>query len=141
METSGSTRSASGFLTESCSSALGHTRIQTTNMKTLLLLSILGLALVSAELRTEDHYTEEADVVAVDDSVRRGTSRVKHLAAKFEFGYALTADIKVTQSKADKRKNIAKWTADFRNFDSDICPGGKLNWHVHQYPVSTTASN
>ena len=38
-------------------------------MKTLLLLSILGLALVSAKLQSEDHYTKEADVVAVDDSV------------------------------------------------------------------------
>merc|ERR1712153_91135 len=39
------------------------------NMKTLLLLSILGLALVSAELQHgEDQHTEEADVVAVDDS-------------------------------------------------------------------------
>merc|ERR1712153_56118 len=38
------------------------------NMKTLLLLSILGLALVSADLKTEDQHTEEADVVAVDDS-------------------------------------------------------------------------
>merc|ERR1712166_4121 len=44
-------------------------RTQTSNMKTLLLLSILGLALISADLQTEeDRYTEEADVVAVDDS-------------------------------------------------------------------------
>ena len=43
-------------------------------MKTLLLLSVLGLALVSAKLQSEDHYTKEADVVAVDDSAeaRRG---------------------------------------------------------------------
>merc|ERR1712166_38867 len=38
------------------------------NMKTLLLLSILGLALVSADLKTEDQHTEDANVVAVDDS-------------------------------------------------------------------------
>ena len=50
-------------------------------MKTLLLLSILGLALVSADLQSEDHYTEEAGVVAVDDSAeaventQRGSSR------------------------------------------------------------------
>merc|ERR1712166_522782 len=44
-------------------------RTQTSNMKTLLLLSILGLALISADLQTEeDQYTEDADVVAVDDS-------------------------------------------------------------------------
>merc|ERR1712166_1187118 len=44
-------------------------RTQTSNMKTLLLLSILGLALISADLQTEeDRYIEEADVVAVDDS-------------------------------------------------------------------------
>ena len=32
----------------------------------LLLLSVVGLALVCAELHGEDHYTEEADVVAVE---------------------------------------------------------------------------
>ena len=34
----------------------------------LLLLTILGVALVCAELQTEDQYTEYANVVAVDDS-------------------------------------------------------------------------
>lgn len=119
-------------------------------MKTLLLLSILGLALVSAELQTEeDRYTEEADVVAVDDSAEamdnlddtRRSGGWQSLTAKFEFGDALTADIKVTQSNAEKKKNNAKWTAKFRRFNDDICPGGQLNWHVHQYPVSETLAN
>merc|ERR1712166_1710562 len=39
------------------------------NMKiALLLLSIVGLALVCADLHTEDQYTEDANVMAVDDS-------------------------------------------------------------------------
>merc|ERR1712195_200193 len=42
---------------------------QTSNMKNaLLLLSIVGLALVCADLHTEDRYTEDANVMAVDDS-------------------------------------------------------------------------
>merc|ERR1712195_187905 len=42
---------------------------QTSNMKNaLLLLSIVGLALVCADLHTEDQYTEDANVMAVDDS-------------------------------------------------------------------------
>merc|ERR1712166_737645 len=42
---------------------------QTSNMKNaLLLLSIVGLALVCADLHTEDQYTEDANVIAVDDS-------------------------------------------------------------------------
>merc|ERR1712166_981806 len=120
------------------------------NMKTLLLLSILGLALVSADLQTEeDRYTEEADVVAVDDSAeamddlddntRRSGSQ--SLSAKFRFGDDLTADIKVRQSNSEKEKNNAKWTSRLNKFNDDICPGGQLNWHVHQYPVSETASN
>merc|ERR1712166_1142238 len=120
------------------------------NMKTLLLLSILGLALVSADLQTEeDRYTEEADVVAVDDSAeamddlddntRRSGSQ--SLSARFRFGDDLTADIKVRQSNSEKEKNNARWTSKLNKFNADICPGGQLNWHVHQYPVSETASN
>merc|ERR1712166_344574 len=120
------------------------------NMKTLLLLSILGLALVSADLQTEeDRYTEEADVVAVDDSAeamddlddntRRSGSQ--SLSAKFRFGDDLTADIKVRQSNSEKEKNNARWTSKLNKFNDDICPGGQLNWHVHQYPVSETASS
>merc|ERR1712166_1707231 len=120
------------------------------NMKTLLLLSILGLALVSADLQTEeDRYTEEADVVAVDDSAEAmddlddntRRSGYQSLSAKFRFGDDLTADIKVRQSNSEKEKNNARWTAKLNKFNDDICPGGKLNWHVHQYPVSETASN
>merc|ERR1712166_126621 len=120
------------------------------NMKTLLLLSILGLALVSADLQTEeDRYTEEADVVAVDDSAeamddlddntRRSGSTSRW--AKFRFGDDLTADIKVRQSNSEKEKNNARWTSKLNKFNDDICPGGELNWHVHQYPVSETASS
>merc|ERR1712166_80204 len=119
------------------------------NMKTLLLLSILGLALVSADLQTEeDRYTEEADVVAVDDSAeamddlddntRRSGSTSRW--AKFRFGDDLTADIKVRQLNSEKEKNNARWTSKLNKFNDDICPGGQLNWHVHQYPVSETAS-
>merc|ERR1712166_156684 len=120
------------------------------NMKTLLLLSILGLALVSADLQTEeDRYTEEADVVAVDDSAEAmddlddNTRRSgwTSLSAKFQFGDDLTADIKVRQSNSEKEKNNARWYSKFNKFNDDICPGGQLNWHVHQYPVSETASN
>ena len=119
-------------------------------MKTLLLLSILGLALVCAELQTEeDRYTEEADVVAVDDSAEAmddlddNTRRngYQSLWAKFRFGDDLTADIKVRQSNSEKEKNNARWTSKLNKFNDDICPGGQLNWHVHQYPVSETASN
>merc|ERR1712166_1709623 len=120
------------------------------NMKTLLLLSILGLALVSADLQTEeDRYTEEADVVAVDDSAeamddlddntRRSGSTSRW--AKFRFGDDLTADIKVRQSNSEKEKNNARWTSKLNKFNDDICPGGELNWHVHQYPVSETTSS
>merc|ERR1712166_1321503 len=120
------------------------------NMKTLLLLSILGLALVSADLQTEeDRYTEEADVVAVDDSAEAmddlddNTRRngYQSLSAKFRFGDDLTADIKGRQSNSEKEKNNARWTSKLNKFNDDICPGGQLNWHVHQYPVSETASN
>jgi len=120
------------------------------NMKTLLLLSILGLALVSADLQTEeDRYTEEADVVAVDDSAEAmddlddNTRRngYQSLSAKFRFGDDLTADIKVRQSNSEKEKNNARWTSKLNKFNDDICPGGQLNWHVHQYPVSETASS
>merc|ERR1712166_656320 len=120
------------------------------NMKTLLLLSILGLALVSADLQTEeDRYTEEADVVAVDDSAEAmddlddntRRSGYQSLSAKFRFGDDLTADIKVRQSNSEKDKNNARWTSKLKKFNDDICPGGQLNWHVHQYPVSETASN
>merc|ERR1712166_165924 len=120
------------------------------NMKTLLLLSILGLALVSADLQTEeDRYTEEADVVAVDDSAEAmddlddntRRSGYQSLSAKFRFGDDLTADIKVRQSNSEKEKNNARWTSKLKKFNDDICPGGQLNWHVHQYPVSETASS
>merc|ERR1712166_756213 len=46
-------------------------RTQSSTMKTalrLLLLSVVGLALVFAELHGEDQYTEDANVVAVDDT-------------------------------------------------------------------------
>merc|ERR1712195_216337 len=91
------------------------------NMKTLLLLSILGLALVSADLQTEeDRYTEEADVVAVDDSAEAmddlddNTRRngYQSLSAKFRFGDDLTADIKVRQSNSEKEKNNARWPVE-----------------------------
>lgn len=133
---------------------------QTTNMKIalLLLLSIVGLALICAELRTEDQHTEEADVVAVDDAaglMRRGSrsrrrkskgqepvcslnevdaecSGPTSLKATFEAA-GIKATVKVTQSIPDLKEKRAKWTATFTEFtEADLCPGGQLNWHVHQ---------
>jgi len=108
----------------------------------LLLLSILGVALVCAEVHAEDQYTENADVVAVDDSAagsRRIWASWKHkYNANFNFD-GLKADIEVSQTHWDQYINTAKWSSKFTEFNDDICPGGQLNWHVHQYPVSQTA--
>merc|ERR1740130_29342 len=130
----------------------------------LLLLWVVGLALVCAELHGEDQYTEDANVVAVDDSAaamheademddsrrsqehrRRDTARwhsfKRSAKAQFDFEGLLEANVIVSQTHWEQNTNTARWSAKFNEFDDDICPGGELNWHVHEYPVSETASN
>merc|ERR1712195_286931 len=135
-----------------------HGGTQASDMKTfLLLLSLAGLALVCAELQHgEDQHTEDANVVAVDDSAaamddaadKKDDSRrtgyaswTKTSTAQFRFPGELDANIKVSQTHWEQSINNAAWHVKFNEFNDDICPGGKLNWHVHQYPVSETASN
>merc|ERR1712195_149183 len=135
-----------------------HGGTQSSDMKTiLLLLSVSGLALVCAELQHgEDQHTEDANVVAVDDSAaamddaadKKDDSRrtgyaswTKTSTAQFRFPGELDADIKVSQTHWEQSINNAAWHVKFNEFNDDICPGGELNWHVHQYPVSETASN
>merc|ERR1712195_258960 len=135
-----------------------HGGTQASDMKTfLLLLSLAGLALVCAELQHgEDQHTEDANVVAVDDSAaamddatdKKDDSRrtgyeswTKTSTAQFRFPGELDADIKVSQTHWEQSTNNAAWHVKFNEFNDDICPGGQLNWHVHQYPVSETASN
>merc|ERR1712166_390754 len=142
-------------------------KTQSSDMKTaflLLLLSVVGLGLVCAELHGEDQYTEDANVVAVDDSAaamdeademddsrrsqehrRRDTARwhsfKRSAKAQFDFDGLLEANVIVSQTHWEQNTNTARWSAKFNEFDDDICPGGELNWHVHEYPVSETASN
>merc|ERR1712195_97687 len=135
-----------------------HGGTQASDMKTfLLLLSLAGLALVCAELQHgEDQHTEDANVVAVDDSAaamddatdKKDDSRrtgyeswTKTSTAQFRFPGELDADIRVSQTHWEQSTNNAAWHVKFNEFNDDICPGGQLNWHVHQYPVSETASN
>ena len=48
----------------------------------------------------------------------------------------ITATVEVTQSSSDLASETAHWTATFEEFDSNLCPSGQLNWHVHQTPGS-----
>jgi len=125
---------------------MGETK--TTNMmKQALLLLLIGLALLRAMPQTnEDVYDEEASVGFSNSDSRRG--RKAKLTATFDativgpndppgsdFSTRLYATIEVTQSRSDLRKKRAKWRATFRDFDNSkdgLCPGGSLNWHVHQ---------
>merc|ERR1712166_1595176 len=76
-----------------------------------------------------------------DDSRRTGYAWTKTSTAQFRFPGELDADIKVSQTHWEQSINNAAWHVKFNEFNDDICPGGELNWHVHQYPVSETASN
>merc|ERR1712166_1018766 len=147
-------------------------KTQSSDMKTaflLLLLSVVGLGLVCAELHGEDQYTEDANVVAVDDSAaamdesaddemedfddemddsRRNQDRRRKwhsfknkLKANFHFPGQLETEVIVSQTKRQQLQTLAKWSAQFSEFNNDICPSGTFNWHVHEYPVSETASN
>merc|ERR1712195_13173 len=142
-------------------------KTQSSDMKTallllpVLLLSVVGLGLVCAELHGEDQYTEDANVVAVDDSAaamdesademddsRRNQDRRRKwhsfknkLKANFDFFGKLKAEVIVSQTNWQQLQTEAKWSAKFNEFNNDICPSGTFNWHVHEYAVSETASN
>jgi hypothetical protein len=102
-------------------------------MKTVLLLSILGLALVCAELRTEDQHTEDADVVAVDDSAdsRRffGFSGGNYAKAKF------TASNFKGAVSVRQEKGSVKWSVFLSSVKYDeLCSDGGTDffWHIHE---------
>jgi len=58
----------------------------------------------------------------------------KKLTATFEFD-DLEATVQVIQNKSLKKNNAAVWKVEINEFNKKLCPSGKLNWHVHQYPV------
>ena len=63
----------------------------------------------------------------------------EQLKAKFDFD-DLQATVIVRQTKGQKEGNAATWKVKINEFERALCPSGpdeqgKLNWHVHQYPV------
>merc|ERR1712166_831678 len=108
----------------------------TSNMKTILLLSIVGLALVCAEQHAEDQHTEDANVVAVDDSAdsRRGGSN------KVEASF--TASNFKGQISVRQEKGAVKWSVNLRNVEySELCTdgGNDFFWHIHEKWTSTAS--
>merc|ERR1712166_1426143 len=116
-------------------------------MKTvhLLLLSILGVALVCAEVHAEDQYTEDADVVAVDDSAaamedldeemedtrRAGCSAgFTHYKANFDTNEPLANGFTGTfKMKICNDGSFARYKSDFSGpFDTATT---NLNYHLH----------
>lgn len=59
-------------------------------------------------------------------------SAEKKLCAKFDYD-DLKAMVVVKQSDSECALNVARWEVEFSEFNDDLCPGGLLNWHVHQY--------
>lgn len=59
-------------------------------------------------------------------------SAEKKLCAKFDYE-DLKAMVVVEQSESECALNVAKWEVEFSEFNDDLCPGGLLNWHVHEY--------
>jgi len=57
------------------------------------------------------------------------------LCATFDFE-GLKATVVVEQSATQLVANTATWKAEFTEFDNNLCPGGQLNWHVHEYAGS-----
>ena len=56
------------------------------------------------------------------------------LKAVFKFGDDLRATVQVHQTKGQKAANVAIWNVKIHKFNTDLCPSGELNWHVHKYP-------
>ena len=107
-------------------------------MKTALLLSILSLALVCAELHGEDQHTEDADVVAVDDSAdtRRGSRRRRSVEAFF------TASNFKGKVSVSQRNGYVKWNVNLKNVEySELCTdgGNDFFWHIHEKWTSTAS--
>merc|ERR1712166_609393 len=108
----------------------------TSNMKTILLLSIVGLALVCAEQHAEDQHTEDANVVAVDDSAdsrRGGSNKVEAFFTASNF----KGQISVRQERG-----AVKWNVDLRNVKySELCTDGGSDffWHIHEKWTSTAS--
>ena len=104
-------------------------------MKTaLLLLSIVGLTLVCAELHSEDQHTEDANVVAVDDSAdsRRASG---NRAEAFFTASNFKGRVSVTQ-----RKGAVRWNVNLKNVKySELCTdgGNDFFWHIHEKWTST----
>ena len=110
-------------------------------MKTALLLSILSLALVCAELHGEDQHTEDADVVAVDDSAdtRRGSRRLRKGNSVEAFFTASNFKGKVSVSQ---RNGYVKWNVNLKNVKySELCTdgGNDFFWHIHEKWTSTAS--
>ena len=55
------------------------------------------------------------------------------LKAVFKFD-ELKAIVEVQQTKGQKAANVANWYVKIKKFNKKLCPSGKLNWHVHEYP-------
>lgn len=70
-----------------------------------------------------------------------GTASAASLTAEFNFPGKLVGTVKVSQSSRQERDNDAKWEVKFSKFDDSICPGGVLNWHVHQYGSESSLSD
>merc|ERR1712166_683524 len=118
--------------------AVDSINTKTSNMKTvLLLLSIVGLALVCAELlHDEDQYTEDAAVVAVDDSAdsRRGSDD----KATAEF----TSDNIEGKISVRQEKGAVKWDVDLKRVNyAQLCTdgGNDFFWHIHEKWTSTAS--
>merc|ERR1712195_206075 len=86
-------------------------RTQSSTMKTalrLLLLSVVGLALVFAELHGEDQYTEDANVVAVDD-----TAAMDYSADEMD-------DLKDEMEDSDSRRSKKSCPSGFTHYQAEF---------------------
>ena len=68
------------------------------------------------------------------------------LVASFDFD-DLQATVTLKQSDSNRQEGSAKWKVVVDHWNDDLCPGGQLNWHIHETPgtgirdVSAGATN
>lgn len=94
-------------------------------MKTvLLLLSVVGLALVCAELHGEDQYTEDANVLAVDDSADMEEFDDADMEDSRRAGISCSAGFKVYTAFFDANEPLANGYTG--QFDMKICNDGSM---------------
>ena len=55
------------------------------------------------------------------------------LVATFDFD-DLQGTVTLSQTEKQRQQGQAGWSVKITHWNDDICPGGQLNWHIHEFP-------